>query len=197
MSQASLFPGYSQVEAFGDDDEYIRDENGDIVEEVEYVTLDIGNVQPELLNSSETYRLIGLDTPTPYLQLSGTIFRGEHHNLLGTELLFAEDKDEADPTKKHAAHLANSERRIRFREVELLDKNRKKPVSKKELDADDDGDDGPVSKRGGRGRGRGRGRGGKSRGAAKDVAGQDPPPTTESPSKAGPSGTQDVSMDLT
>ena len=34
----------------------------------------------------------GLDTPTPFLQLSGTIFQGTHQSLLGTELLFTEDK---------------------------------------------------------------------------------------------------------
>ncbi|KZV65711.1 hypothetical protein PENSPDRAFT_586397 [Peniophora sp. CONT] len=92
MSRSSLISGYTQVESFGSDDDYVRDENGDIEEEVEYVTLDIGNVQPTLLNSAKTYRLIGLDTPTPFLQLSGTIFKGEHRNLLGTELLFVEDK---------------------------------------------------------------------------------------------------------
>lgn len=34
----------------------------------------------------------GLDTPTPFLQLSGSIFKGEHDRLLGTELLFTESK---------------------------------------------------------------------------------------------------------
>jgi len=36
--------------------------------------------------------LQGLDTPTPFLQLSGTIFRGRHDNLLGSELIFSDDK---------------------------------------------------------------------------------------------------------
>ena len=48
----SLFPGYKHVEAFGPDSEY---EDG---EEVEYVTLDLGTVEPTLVPSSSSYRLI-------------------------------------------------------------------------------------------------------------------------------------------
>lgn len=40
----------------------------------------------------------GLDTPSPYLQLSGSIFKGQHQDLLGTELLFTDSKG-------HCAHL--------------------------------------------------------------------------------------------
>lgn len=48
----SLCPGYRQVESFGPDEEYED-------EEVSYVTLDLGaNVEPTLLASSSTYRLI-------------------------------------------------------------------------------------------------------------------------------------------
>ncbi|EIN07349.1 hypothetical protein PUNSTDRAFT_70589 [Punctularia strigosozonata HHB-11173 SS5] len=79
----TLIPGYRHVESFGPDEEY---ESGE--EEVEYVTLDLGTVEPTLVPSSSTYRLIGLDTPTPFLQLSGTVFKGEHRELLGTELIF-------------------------------------------------------------------------------------------------------------
>ncbi len=82
----SLCPGYKQVDAFGPDDEY-EDE-----EEISYVTLDLGSVEPSLLPSSASYRLIGLDTPTPFLQLSGTVLKGRHESLLGTELVFADGK---------------------------------------------------------------------------------------------------------
>jgi hypothetical protein len=34
----------------------------------------------------------GLDTSTPFLQLHGTVFKGQHVSPLGTELLFTEDK---------------------------------------------------------------------------------------------------------
>ena len=110
MSQPALFPGYKHVEAFGADDEY-ESKDGVVEEEVEYVTLDLGSVEPTLVPSSSSYRLIvsprvvyphsmcshafdasmqGLDTPTPFLQLSGTMLKGQHVSLLGTELLFAE-----------------------------------------------------------------------------------------------------------
>jgi general transcription factor 3C polypeptide 6 len=100
-----LFPGYVNVECFEPNEEYEE------YEETTYVMLDIGAVDPTLLPSSSTYRLIvrasslrltsvsrsssitdrylqGLDSSTPFLQLSGTIFKGEHNTLLGSELLF-------------------------------------------------------------------------------------------------------------
>ena len=49
----SLFPGYKHVESFGPDSEY-----EDAEEEVEYVTLDLGTVEPTLVPSSSSYRLI-------------------------------------------------------------------------------------------------------------------------------------------
>jgi general transcription factor 3C polypeptide 6 len=57
-----LFPGYTQVDSFGPDDEYELDQ-----EEVSYVTLDLGSVEPTLVPSSSSYRLIvrqiGLEGP--------------------------------------------------------------------------------------------------------------------------------------
>ncbi|TFK64449.1 hypothetical protein BDN72DRAFT_774548 [Pluteus cervinus] len=85
----SLVQGYKQVESFGPSEDYITDE--DIDEETVYVTLDLGNIEPTLVPSSTSYRLVGLETPTPYLQLSGTIFKGTHNELLGSELLFTDD----------------------------------------------------------------------------------------------------------
>ncbi|KAI1789340.1 hypothetical protein LXA43DRAFT_586862 [Ganoderma leucocontextum] len=127
----SLFPGYKHVESFGPDCEYEAEEV-----EVEYVTLDLGTVEPTLVPSSSSYRLIGLDTPTPFLQLSGTMLKGEHVSLLGTELLFSEaaaagpssgvstdeQPHERAQGKKALVHVANTERRIRFKEVELKPK---------------------------------------------------------------------------
>jgi hypothetical protein len=48
----SLCPGYKQVETFGPEEEY-EDE-----EEVSYVVLDLGNVEPTLVPTSSTYKLI-------------------------------------------------------------------------------------------------------------------------------------------
>ncbi|KAI9512552.1 hypothetical protein F5148DRAFT_973393 [Russula earlei] len=122
-SHRQLAPGFRQVDAFDSDERYERDEKGDIIEEISYVTLDLGAVEPTLLPSSSTYRLIGLDTPSPFLQLSGTIFQGTNQSLLGTELLFAEDKDLQDQTRRKVSHLANTSQRIRFKQVELQPKD--------------------------------------------------------------------------
>ena len=54
---AALYPGYKHVEQFGDDDEY-EDNDGEIIEEVEYVTLDLGAVEPTLLPNSNACRII-------------------------------------------------------------------------------------------------------------------------------------------
>ena len=58
MDASTLYPGHRWVEEFGDDDEYERDENGEIIEDVEYVTIDLGVVEPTLVPSSSAYRLI-------------------------------------------------------------------------------------------------------------------------------------------
>ncbi|KAI0085272.1 hypothetical protein BDY19DRAFT_909230 [Irpex rosettiformis] len=148
-AEPSLINGYVQVEDFQNDEEY-EDIDGEIVEEVEYVTLDLGSIEPTLVPSSSSFRLIGLDSPTPFLQLSGTVFKGEHQTLLGTELLFTDSKgtsgarlllfqlvlqrsedDQGERNKKTLTHVANTERRIRFKEVELQTKNQtnKHPIS--------------------------------------------------------------------
>ncbi|TFK51501.1 hypothetical protein OE88DRAFT_1680309 [Heliocybe sulcata] len=106
----SLFPGFREVQAFGPDEEY-EDE-----EEVSYVALDMGSIDPTLLPSISAYRLIGLDTPTPFVQLGGSTFRGRHHDLLGTELFFTDDDD---PSQRGVKYVGSSERRICFKEVQL------------------------------------------------------------------------------
>ncbi|KAJ7730859.1 hypothetical protein DFH07DRAFT_756035 [Mycena maculata] len=123
---SSVCPGYKQVDAFGPDEEYEE-------EEVTYVTLDLGNVEPTLIPSSSNYRLIGLDTPTPFLQLSGTIFKGRHDSLLGTELIFTDGKD---GNKRSITHVANTEQRVCFKEVQL---RAKKVVVPAEPENEEDG----------------------------------------------------------
>ncbi|KAK0488686.1 hypothetical protein IW261DRAFT_1588990 [Armillaria novae-zelandiae] len=130
----SLCPGYKQVDAFGPDDEY-EDE-----EEVSYVTLDLGSVEPSLLPSSASYRLIGLDTPTPFLQLSGTVLKGRHESLLGTELVFTDGKDaSADRSRRTVAYLTSTKQRVCFKEVRLQPKGEGKEKDKEPL-ADEDND---------------------------------------------------------
>ncbi|PBK65833.1 hypothetical protein ARMSODRAFT_939878 [Armillaria solidipes] len=130
----SLCPGYKQVDAFGPDDDY-EDE-----EEVSYVTLDLGSVEPSLLPSSASYRLIGLDTPTPFLQLSGTVLKGRHESLLGTELVFADGKDaSADRSRRTVAYLASTKQRVCFKEVRLQPKGEGKEKDKEPRADEDNG----------------------------------------------------------
>ena len=49
---SNLCPGYINVEGFGQDEDYESEE------EIQYVTLDLGDVEPQLVPSSTTYRLI-------------------------------------------------------------------------------------------------------------------------------------------
>ncbi|KAI9432292.1 hypothetical protein H4582DRAFT_1764576, partial [Lactarius indigo] len=121
-SDGQLTPGFRHVDEFGSDGLYERNEHGEIIEEVSYVTLDLGAVEPTLVPSTSTYRLVGLDTPTPFLQLSGTIFQGTHQSLLGTELLFTEDKDIHERAGRKITHLANTSQRIHFKQVEVRPK---------------------------------------------------------------------------
>ncbi|EJD00331.1 uncharacterized protein FOMMEDRAFT_159005 [Fomitiporia mediterranea MF3/22] len=113
-----LFPGYKQVEGFGPDEDY-----DDELEEC-YVTLDLGSVDQTLVPNSAAYRLIGLDTPNPLLQISGTIMRGYHRTLIGTELIFKDATDESElPSQSDIQYFTSTDRRIVFREVELKPKS--------------------------------------------------------------------------
>ncbi|PBK83385.1 hypothetical protein ARMGADRAFT_1089507 [Armillaria gallica] len=109
----SLYPGYHQVNAFRPDNDYEEEE------EIFYVTLELGNVEPALIPNCDSYHLVGLDTPTPFLQLAGTILKGWHETLLGTELLFSEHE--------HAvSYMESTQQRICFREVRLEEKGKAK-----------------------------------------------------------------------
>ncbi|PCH34682.1 hypothetical protein WOLCODRAFT_139519 [Wolfiporia cocos MD-104 SS10] len=124
---ATLVPGYQLVDAFGVDDDY-EQHDGEVEEEVSYVTLDLGTVEPTLVPSSSSYRLIGLDSPTPFLQIAGTIFKGQHQRLLGTELLFTDSDDgQADHGKRLLHPVGITEQRIKFKEVELKEKGSQSP----------------------------------------------------------------------
>ncbi|KAG2076644.1 hypothetical protein BDR04DRAFT_1089799 [Suillus decipiens] len=120
MATTCPFTGYRQVDSFGLDEDYVSDD------EEFYVTLDLGTVEPTLLSSSSTYKLVGLDTPTPFLQLSGSFFRGRHDTLLGSELLFTEGRNDSERNTRGLTHVGVTERRIRFKEVQLRQKAHEK-----------------------------------------------------------------------
>jgi len=152
----SLCPGYKKVDVFNSSDDYYSDDDE---EDVSYITLDLGNIEPTLVPSSSTYRLIGLDTPTPFLQLSGTILKGRHDSLLGTELLFTDGKD-VDKAKRSITFTGSTSQRISFREVQLVPKGssvpspssplnvkfRSKGKGKGKAGEEDDEPDGPITR---------------------------------------------------
>ncbi|KAK0459427.1 hypothetical protein IW261DRAFT_1315075, partial [Armillaria novae-zelandiae] len=72
----SLCPGYHPVIQFGPDDDYEE-------EEIFYITLELSNVEPSLIPRCNSYHLVGLGTPTPFLQLAGTALKGRHETLYG------------------------------------------------------------------------------------------------------------------
>jgi general transcription factor 3C polypeptide 6 len=110
----------------------------------------------------------GLDTPTPFLQLSGTVLRGEHTSLLGTEIIFTEvtsppmsnspAPDDSNPTTLTGAsshslyYLSTTSHRIRFREVQL------KPKAEDVGDGEGDAVTGPSERVGSNSR-KGKGKG--------------------------------------
>ncbi|KAK0234796.1 hypothetical protein EDD85DRAFT_845391, partial [Armillaria nabsnona] len=112
----SLCPGYHQVTQLGPDDDYEEEE-----EEIFYVTLELGNVEPSLIPICDSYHLVGLDTPTPFLYLAGTVLKGRHETLLGTELLFSEHYPDLG-----VSYIQSIRQRIFFREVRLEEKGRAK-----------------------------------------------------------------------
>ncbi|PBK82141.1 hypothetical protein ARMGADRAFT_947113 [Armillaria gallica] len=82
LTAMSLCSGYHQVNQFGPDNDYEE-------ESIFYITLELGNVEPSLIPSCDSYYLVGLDTSTPFIELAGTVLKGRHETLLGTELLFS------------------------------------------------------------------------------------------------------------
>ena len=57
QAPASICPGYKHVEAFSNDDDYYESEEEE-EEQVSYITLDLGDVEPQLVPNASTYRLI-------------------------------------------------------------------------------------------------------------------------------------------
>ncbi|KAF8330795.1 uncharacterized protein EI90DRAFT_3124013 [Cantharellus anzutake] len=106
-----LIPGYKFVEEFSEEFET------GFEEEVSLVTLDLGQADLSIIPNADSYRLIGLDTPTPFLQLGGNIFKGCYETLLGSEILFKESSEHSQ--KMIAPHGIMSERRVRFNQLVL------------------------------------------------------------------------------
>ncbi|CAE7155076.1 unnamed protein product [Rhizoctonia solani] len=114
-------------------------------EEEHYLTLDLGAVDPSLLANCASIRLVGLETPTPFLQLGDLVFQGIHTRTLGTELVLDADRV-----------IAQSEHKVLFNPVQLIPKAETEPGPESH-------DPGPPTRPAkGRARGRGKKRAGGS-----------------------------------
>ncbi|KAJ1309467.1 hypothetical protein OPQ81_006243 [Rhizoctonia solani] len=131
-------------------------EHADEEEETHYLTLDLGAVDPSLLSNCGSIRLVGLETPTPFLQLGDLVFQGIHTRTLGTELVL----------DNNAHVIAQSEHKVLFNPVQLIPRAETEAaetepgLGPESHDPDYTGGSTPRTKAG-RPRGRGRGRGKK------------------------------------
>ncbi|QRV99798.1 transcription factor TFIIIC subunit [Ceratobasidium sp. AG-Ba] len=90
-------------------------------EETVYLSLELGAVDPNLLPHCASMRLVGLETPTPFLQLGDSVFRGLHVSTLGTELVF--DDASPDGTTRSIRSFAHIEYKVLFSPVTLIPKS--------------------------------------------------------------------------
>ncbi|KAL1921676.1 uncharacterized protein VTP21DRAFT_10318 [Calcarisporiella thermophila] len=118
-------------------------EESEYEEETTYVVLDLGkDADPELLRNSDSYSLIGIDTPTPYFQIGPYTYKGHFDEVLGTELLF-EPRDtggvdtlgeNASNANKSAHYIGHTTKKIMFSKVELQPLSKTTEVQKMEVE---------------------------------------------------------------
>ncbi|KAG8886140.1 hypothetical protein FRB97_007178 [Tulasnella sp. 331] len=106
--------GFTHVDRFGEEDDEYEYEH-----ETSYATLDLRNIDQNVLLNSTTFKLIGLNTQTPYLQLPGLTMRGEHDTLIGSEMIFSDGRDPTDRSRRFVVPLGTTSTRITFRPVEF------------------------------------------------------------------------------
>ncbi|KAL8292147.1 hypothetical protein RQP46_001613 [Phenoliferia psychrophenolica] len=98
-----------------DDDEWEEDE-------VMYVTLDFGrHMKPEGYHHVREVQLINVNAATPYARLGGQIFRGQHEELIGSEILL-QHKDvrpTAESSKSAYRPFATTSSRIVFHPISI------------------------------------------------------------------------------
>ncbi|KZO91936.1 hypothetical protein CALVIDRAFT_601894 [Calocera viscosa TUFC12733] len=118
LSSSLLGPKWKHVDSFSDLGSDYSEE-----EEVEYVTFDLG-VPSSSAGPLQVphYRLVGLDTERPFLQVGNTIYEGAHQTLVGTEIVLRDMRDPTNKSSKHVTPQHLSSRRVRFREVTFRDR---------------------------------------------------------------------------
>ncbi|KAL3899933.1 MAG: hypothetical protein SGCHY_001699 [Lobulomycetales sp.] len=92
--------------------------------ETEYIVMDLGPVAAPHLeavrhagSAGATVKLIGIDTPTPFLQLGDAVYRGKHDLAVGCDLLLERSMSGA------SVFAGVNSRRMSFTQVALKKKN--------------------------------------------------------------------------
>lgn len=88
-----------------------------------YITLDLGQLDPSLIPNATSYKLVGLESPTPFLQVGGSTFKGDYETLIGTEIILQDSPQAGTPASSRILQpVGMTSNRIRFKEVQLIPK---------------------------------------------------------------------------
>ncbi|GAB5586475.1 hypothetical protein Unana1_01375 [Umbelopsis nana] len=105
----------------------------DVMTETQYILLELGeNVPEDILIGTEAsggYSLIGLNTPTPFLQLGPEIYQGYYDETIGSNLLLEKvpNTDDTDANDEFDLLFAGATTKtITFHKVNLTKKEEKK-----------------------------------------------------------------------
>ncbi|KAG2178271.1 hypothetical protein INT43_003524 [Umbelopsis isabellina] len=94
----------------------------ELLTETQYIILDVGDtVSDDIIESAQASggcSLVGLDTPTPFLQLGTDVYQGQHDETIGTRGVAIEEDDDYK-----LQYVASTTKTIQFRKVELTKKD--------------------------------------------------------------------------
>ncbi|KAM0788579.1 hypothetical protein ACM66B_001701 [Microbotryomycetes sp. NB124-2] len=105
---------WQQVSKLADD--YDRDEWEE--DEVCYLTLDFGKLPTGAVTSGDL-QLLALNSDTPFARVGGSIFRGQHESLIGSEIFLERDNE----TGSYSPWSSTTNARIQFDPVKLVSKS--------------------------------------------------------------------------
>ncbi|KAM3583675.1 hypothetical protein VKS41_003647 [Umbelopsis sp. WA50703] len=111
--------------------------NDELMTETQYIILDVGDtVSDDIIESAQASggcSLVGLDTPTPFLQLGTDVYQGQHDETIGSNLLLERVPIDVSKRARGVAtendedyklqYVASTTKTIQFRKVELTKKD--------------------------------------------------------------------------
>ncbi|GAM25700.1 hypothetical protein SAMD00019534_088750 [Acytostelium subglobosum LB1] len=87
------------------DEQYELDQSEIIQPDDQLILIEVVGEDPGILVNNQ-YSLIGLDTPTPLLQIGERMYRGRYQDVVGTQLFFRNPKRQHQPHRPDAAAAA-------------------------------------------------------------------------------------------